>query len=161
MDSLPQNSLTLLDYLKNIILVGSIVISIILYLKNKKFNEEKKIDDNLLKLQEWSFNNPFLEDVHFIQGWNDFRKQYYSNYTYLDDTKIEKYLKYEQYCEAIFNLISNSYKYHKDEKKMLEQIAFNDWAKVHKDWWNNPLEENSNKDTYERKLYFMIDSWMK
>ncbi len=61
----------------------------------------------------------------------------------------------------IFNLISDTYSYSKTENKMLELIDFKEWARTHKNWWKNPMEEHSNHDTYNKSLTKIIDEWMK
>jgi len=53
-----------IDY-KIILLIISIVFNIYFYIQNRKFIVDKSIDDTLLKIQDLSFNNPFLEDKKF------------------------------------------------------------------------------------------------
>ncbi len=151
--------------LKIIVLGVSIVVSnfvtIFLYLKNKKFTVDTVLDDRLFRIQDISFNNPFLEDKMFIEGWDDFYKKYRNNEIKdYDNTKTMRYLQYEQYCEMIFNLISITYENTKCEKKVLEQVDYKAWARVHKNWWRNPLDEHSNHDTYSLKVCNMINIWV-
>jgi len=61
----------------------------------------------------------------------------------------------------IFNLISDTYVYTKNEEKLLNLIDYKSWARTHKRWWHNPLEEHSNHDTYDKELTKIIDEWMK
>lgn len=153
--------------LKSIILSLSIIIStgisIFFYLKNRTFGFENSLNDRLFKIQDISFKYPFVEDTKFIDGWNNFVIEYRKKESidYDNDKLTEKYLQYEQYCEMIFNLISDTYSYKKDEEKMLEFISFKAWARTHKNWWKNPLVEHSNQDNYDKDFTIIIDTWVK
>lgn len=152
--------------MKTIILALSLIIStgfsIFFYLKNRSYGFENNLNDRLFQIQKLSFDNPFLEAEQFINKWDDFSKNYKLNkdidYDNIDNKKL---LQYEQYCEMIFNLISDSYTYSKNEDKLLELIDFKSWSRTHKAWWNNPLEAHSNRDTYGNKLSDILDEWMK
>lgn len=138
-------------------------ISIFFYLKNRAFGFENSLNDRLFKIQDIAFKNPFLEDKKFINGWNDFVARYRENQIidYDNDQLSVKYLQYEQYCEMVFNLMENTYLYTKDEQKMLTIVDYKAWARTHKSWWINPLEEHSNHDGYDKNLTNIIDNWIK
>lgn len=144
---------------KTIILALSLIasngISIWLYLKNKRKEKIKDLHDKLFQIQTISINYPYLEDMKFITGWLSFKSDYHNNYD-MSQANKDSYLRYEQYCEMIFNLISNAYNIH----SLDNEIEFKAWAKSHKDWWKNPLEEHSNSDIYGEKLSKIIDSWV-
>lgn len=149
-----------IDY-KIILLFISIAFNVYFYIQNRRFIIDKSIDETLLKIQDLSFNNPFLEDKKFISGWNDFKIEYHNNQDYDDSEKTKKYLQYEQYCEMLFNLVSHTYHHKKTEDKMLAIIEFKSWVRTHRDWWTNPLETHSNHDTYDKKVTKIIDDWIK
>ena len=153
--------------LKSIILSLSIIIStgisIFFYLKNRTFGFENSLNDRLFKIQDISFKYPFVEDTKFIDGWDNFFIEYRKKESidYDNDKLTEKYLQYEQYCEMIFNLISDTYSYKKDEEKMLAFISFKAWARTHRNWWKNPLVKHSNQDNYDEEFTIIIDKWLK
>lgn len=157
---------------KTVILAISLIvsnsISIWLYFKNKKSTEQLYIDnkqkekikdlhDKLLQIQTISINYPYLEDKKFIDGWNKFKKNYHDNYRDLTKEEKDLYLRYEQYCEMIFNLISNAY----NINCLYSEIEFKLWSRSHREWWISPLEEHSNRDTYGNELSDIIDTWIK
>ena len=146
---------------KTIILASSLIISngvsIWLYLKNKKKEKIKDLHDKLFQIQTISINHPYLEDKKFIDGWNDFKKNYHNKYDDLTKENKDLYLRYEQYCEMLFNLISNAYNINCLEN----EIEFKSWARSHKEWWKSPLEEHSNRDIYGNSLSDIIDTWTK
>jgi hypothetical protein len=148
--------------LKTIVLSLSLGLSIFFYLKNRSYNFENSLNNRLFQIQKLSFDNPFLEAEQFISKWDEFSKKYKidKNIDY-DDKDIKKLLQYEQYCEMIFNLISDSYTYSKKEEKLLKLINYKSWARTHKTWWNNPLEAHSNRGTYGSELSDILDKWMK
>jgi hypothetical protein len=157
---------------KTIILALSLIVSnavsIGLYLKNKKSAKQlyddnkqkekiKDLHDKLFQIQTISINHPYLEDKKFIDRWNDFKKKYHNKYDDLTKEDKDLYLRYEQYCEMIFNLISNAYHINCLE----DEIEFKSWARNHKEWWESPLEEHSNRDTYGDGLSNIIDKWIR
>lgn len=44
---------------------------------------------------------------------------------------------------------------------MLTIVDYKAWARTHKSWWINPLEEHSNHDGYDKNLTNIIDNWIK
>lgn len=157
---------------KTIILASSLIVSngvsIWLYLKNRKLTEHLYIDskqkekikdlhDKLFQIQKISIDHPYLEDKKFIDGWNDFKKRYHISYSNLTKEDKDLYFRYEQYCEMIFNLISNAY----NINSLDDEIEFKSWARNHKQWWESPLEDHSNRDIYGNELSNIIDQWIK
>jgi len=41
--------------------------------------------------------------------------------------------------------------------KVLQIVDFKSWARSHRDWWNNPIDKYSNKDTYDEKIVEIIN----
>lgn len=140
-----------------LMLIVSNGITIWLFLENKKKEKIKDLHDKLFQLQTVSLDYPFLEDKKFIDSWIDFKKEYHSNYNDLENDNKNNYLRYEQYCEMIFNLISNAH----NINSLDNEIEFQSWARRHKEWWKSPLEEHSNRDTYGDALSDIIDRWIK
>ncbi|GAA5104363.1 hypothetical protein GCM10023211_01870 [Orbus sasakiae] len=152
------------ENIRIIVLIISILLSngfsLFFYLKNKRSSKEGKINDNLFKLQGIALEYPYLEDKRFISGWEYFREKY-SKVNQIDFDADKKYLQYEQYCEMLFNFMSDSFYYYKQkETKLLKEIDFKSWAKKHQSWWHKPLVDNSNYETYEKSFSKMIDSWI-
>lgn len=162
LDCVMQCSIDAKTILIGLSIIVSAVISIFFYIKNRALGFENSINDRLFKIQNIAFDNPFLENKQFIDGWDEFAKKYRKNSKVnFEDELVKKYLQYEQYCEMVFNLVSDTYIYAKNEEKLLKLIDFKDWTRIHKNWWKNPLEEHSNHDTYNKKLTYIIDEWVK
>lgn len=151
---------------KTFILAASLIVSngvtIFLYLKSKMHAVDEKIEEKLFKLQNIALNNPFLEDERFAKGWIKFKNEYNeSNKDDYDYNSNMKYLQYDQYCEMLFNFISEIHTHYPSEEKILNKIDFKSWIRVHSLWWKKPLLEHSNHDIYEKPFSSMIDSWLK
>ena len=154
------------DEIRILILALSLILSngltIFLYLKGRKNSAKENIRDKLFKLQDIVIDKPYLEDFKFVSGWVEFKDKYQSEDSIDYDDKLHlKYLQYEQYCEMIFNFASETYGVYENERTVLEQVDFKSWCRVHKVWWNNPLAEHSNHDTYDKGFCQMVDSWLK
>ena len=162
LESIQQCSLDIKSILIALSIIVSTGISIFFYIKNRAFGFENSLNERLFKIQDISFNNPFLENKQFINGWIEFAKKYRNNTKInFQDDLVNKNLQYEQYCEMIFNLISDTYSFNRTEKYLLQNIDFKEWSRTHKDWWQNPLNEHSNHDTYHKNLTKIIDDWIK
>ena len=133
--------------------------SFYVFYKNRQFLMIKKLDNQLAELQKISLEYPYLEDTYFINGWEDFVKKYKNNKK-IPKNKLTKYLRYEQYCEMIFNFSEDLYTSLKTEKKILKYLAIDDWTKQHKTWWENPLIDCSNDYSYNKDLIILIKKWL-
>ena len=143
-------------------LIISNSLSITLYLKNRKNDIKNDIKEKLFKLQDIAINKPYLEDRKFVTGWIKFGDKYRSSEELdYESEQVLKYLQYEQYCEMLFNFASEVYDETKCETKLLNQIDFKTWCRTHKTWWEKPLVEHSNHDTYDKEFTKIVDSWMK
>jgi len=142
-------------------LVVTICVSFGLHIKGRDENIKQNLDARLFSLQQLSFEKPFLEETKFTSNWIQLRQKYLSSKSPLTPIEIDKCLQYEVYCEMLFNFIEDSYNFYKDENKMLKYVAFKQWVRTHKSWWQTPLEEHSNHDTYNPKLCVIIENWLK
>lgn len=124
------------------------IISIILFRINRKIEFRNLIEERLFKIQQIAFEYPFVEDDNFIKGEK------------MNDKKLSDYLRYEQYCEMIFNLLESAVRFYKTEEKLLKFIDFKSWVRTHRNWWNNPLDEGSNYETYDRKVVDLVRRWL-
>ena len=129
------------------------VLTIVFFIIKNRFEKRKLIEERLFHIQQISFEYPYLEDEEFINTWDDF-----VNKSERINNK-EKYLRYEQYCEMIFNLLELTYQYF-GANKINSLIDFKSWVRIHEKWWRNPLDRYSNRDTYSKKVIEMIDDWI-
>ena len=136
------------------------IISVIFFIKNRKYEIRKLIEDRLFKIQQLAFEYPYVEDEYFIKGWNEFVMQYRRGEV-IEEEKVRKFLQYEQYCEMIFNLLELVVIFYKTEQKILQFIDFKSWVKTHREWWNKPLDNHSNYDTYNNKVIKLVVKWLK
>jgi hypothetical protein len=154
---------TILD---TVILAISLIVtsslSFYIYLNNRKIVLENKISDQLFQIQSFSMQYPFLENKNFINGWLEFKTQFNLDVVDYGNENTNRYLQYEQYCEMLFNLVEDIYTAnHKKESSLNDSINLKSWVRIHKDWWNNPLEDHSNHDSYDKSLCIIIDDWLK
>ncbi len=136
------------------------VISIFFFLKNRKYESRKLIEERLFRIQQIAFEYPYVEDDNFISGWNQFVDEYRKGAN-IEEKRLWKYLQYEQYCEMIFNLLELALNFYKKEEELLQLIDFKSWIREHKEWWKNPLDEHSNYDTYDERVIQLVDKWIK
>jgi hypothetical protein len=131
------------------------IITIVFFIIKNRFEKQRLMENRLFQIQQLAFKYPYLEDDDFIATWDEF----VTDKNTLTDNEKDKYLRYEQYCEMIFNLMELAYHY-LGAKKMNNFIDFKSWARTHKKWWKTPIDEYSNRDTYSKEVVKMIDEWI-
>ena len=121
--------------------ISAIISSIIsLNIANKKNvkDEEARLNQQILELNKIAIAYPYLEDDEFCNSWAKQKKQ-------ID----EKYMRYENYCCIVFNLLEQIYKlYNGNIEKINNLIYVEELAKRHKAWWNNPVGARENIEGY-------------
>lgn len=120
---------------------------------NRQIESEKLmyINDLLLQLNLITITYPFLEDDEFCASWIDNRKN-----------KDEKFIRYENYCCLVFNLLSEIWKFHNgDKKKIEEHFGIMEIVERHKGWWLFPSGLGENIHGYQAQFRYFINSYIK
>jgi hypothetical protein len=116
-----------------------------------KSERKEKLFDDLDQILEIGIEYPYLESKEFTSKWNNYR-----------GTDDEKYLRYDMYCNRIFNYLSRVYShFNKDKKKIEEFLEVKSWVRTHKYNWLNPSDENENIDAYDQDFRTFINSYIK
>ena len=117
-----------------------------LYKKEKR----EKLVERLNKILEIGIEYPYLESKEFTSKWNQFR---------LSDK--EEYLRYDMYCNLIFNFLNDVWqKCENDKQKVEDFVDIKSWIRLHKNNWLNPVEENENIDGYSLEFRNFINSYI-
>lgn len=113
-------------------------------------NSLKNLNDQLDSILKISIQYPYLENPKFTATWND-------NVNSTD----ELYLRYDNYCNLVFNYMERLCKYYKfNEKKIQNHINIKDWIRVHKQCWLNPSIPYENSDGYSKDLKKLISQFL-
>ncbi len=113
-------------------------------------NNLKNLNDQLDNILKISIQYPYLENPIFTSTWNENR-----------DSTNEKYLRYDNYCNLVFNYIERLCKYYNyEENKIQNHINIKSWIRVHKDCWNNPSTPYENADGYSNELKSLITRFL-
>lgn len=108
-------------------------------------NEKGRLNDNLNKLLDINLLYPYVEDSVFISWWNSHKS-----------SSSDSSLRYQAYCEYVFNFLQNTCEYfHYDKKKILEFVDMLDLVDQHRDWLNLPEQKNSG--SYPKRFLDFID----
>ena len=116
-----------------------------------KSERKEKLFDDLDKILGIGIEYPYLESREFTSKWNSYR-----------GTDDEKYLRYDMYCNLIFNYLGRVFiHFEKDKKKIEEFLEVKSWVRTHKYNWQNPTDENENIDAYGEDFRAFINSYLK
>ena len=114
-------------------------------------NKKKNLDDQLDAILKIALQYPYLENSHFTSSWKPENS--------FDD---EKYMRYDIYCNLLFNFLSRICDYHKYDKNRIENyITIKDWVRHHGEFWKNPVNRYENVDSYDREFVDLINSYLK
>ncbi len=132
-------------------LIATIVSSIVAYFvasRTNRYSEISRIDEQILKLNILAVEYPYLEDDDFCAGWNDRPKSPHQD---------EKYMRYDNYCCIVFNLIENLWDHYNGNKKKIEDYFYvKEVALRHRQWW---ISEAQNEEGY-RKIHGFINGYL-
>ncbi len=118
-----------------------------LYKKEKK----EKLNDKLNRILEIGIEYPYLESENFIFQWDKYRL-----------TDDEKYLRYDMYCNLLFNFLYDVWNHFNHDKKKIEEfVDIKTWVRAHKNNWLNPIDENENIDGYDYEFRSFINTYIK
>ena len=143
------------QYIISGVISASIIgtISFIIMHMNNRYQRKTYLDNNLFSIQKMSFEHVFLEDDNFTKNWPSIKKE---------NIDREKILMYDVYCEMIFNFAQHLSKYYRfNSKKINSDVNLKDWLRTHKSWWDEPIVEHSNIDTYEKKFKILLDEYFR
>ena len=118
----------------------------------KLFRKEKleKLKDELGKILEISIEYPYLEAKSFTSKWEQYRNS--------DD---ERYLRYDMFCNVLFNYLHRVCEHFKYDKQKIEDfVDVKTWIRLHRLNWLNPVDENENIDGYDKKFRDFINSYI-
>lgn len=105
----------------------------------------------LARILELTIEYPYLEDPAFTQSWSEKK-----------DSPDEKIMRYDQFCNLLYNFLEELYKYHKGKTEKIEQfVAVKAWVRLHRQNWEFPREEYENIDAYNTDFRAYINSLIK
>ncbi len=121
-----------------------------LTLELHKKDKEEKLLDELNRILEIGIEYPYLESLEFTSKWNENAMS--------DD---ERYLRYDMYCNLIFNYLHHVFEYFDKNKEKVENfVDVKTWVRIHKQCWQYPMEENGNIDGYDEPFRNFINSYI-
>ena len=118
-----------------------------------KIENEKKEDlfkHDLNRIIEIGIEYPYLESRPFTEKWVQFMH-----------ANDDKYLRYDMFCNLIYNYLSQLFDYcNGDKKKVEEFVDVKSWIRLHKYNWQNPVDPNENIDAYSEEFRRFINSYI-
>ncbi len=114
-------------------------------------NERKeKLNQELNRIIELGIQYPYVENKTFTSKWNEMKL-----------ANDEKYLRYDMYCNLLFNYLHHVFEYYKGDKSKIESyLDVKSWIRFHKENWYNPVDENENIDGYDEEFRKFINSYL-
>lgn len=137
-----------------VISIVSLLVSIAQFFYKIKEDKKKSIDElskELTKLLEYTIQYPYLEHPSITKTWKENRA-----------SQDEKYMRYDQFCNILFNFLSKLFSYFDgDAKKVEDFVDIKTWVRLHRQIWEYPADENENVDAYSKEFRSFINSYLK
>lgn len=122
--------------------------------KIKKRDIELDLQKQLKSILDLTIQYPYLEDQAFTETWDTWMKR--------GCPPDEGYLRYDQFCNILFNYIEVLYKVKKgDEKKIADFLDVKSWVRLHRQNWLNPRNPSENVDGYSKEFRRYINDFVK
>lgn len=119
-------------------------------IKLYKHEQKEKLIQEMNKIIEIGIQYPYLESKPFTSKWIENMN--------LND---ERYLRYDMFCNLIFNYLNHVYNFFGKDKKLIEDfVDIKSWIRLHKYCWQNPIDENENIDAYDEDFRKFINSYI-
>lgn len=146
-----SQSSTVLPIVSIIVAVLALLVPLIIH---QRYRHRDKMDDLTKRLDtiiNLCITYPYLEDYNFTSKWNDSK-----------NSGDEKYLRYDNYCNILYNYLHSVCEhYNYDKDKIEKYIDIKSWIRKHKDNWENPMEPFENADGYDERFRDLINSYLK
>lgn len=129
-----------------IVAISSVLFSV---RKDKKERYER-LNAELNKLIEIAIQYPYVESKRFTSKWSENK-----------DSDDEKYLRYDMFCNRLYNHLHNVCIFFDYDKQKIEDfVDVKSWIRLHKQNWLNPVDENENIDGYDKQFRDFINSYI-
>lgn len=129
--------------------VFAAVSSIMTYSQYRK-ERLQKLNDRLDKILEIGIQYPYVENANFISRWVEMK-----------DSQDEQYLRYDMYCNLLFNYLVAVYDYYNADKNKIEKfVDVKSWVRLHQLNWKYPVDPNENIDGYSLEFRNFINSYI-
>jgi len=144
-----------MDYNAISTLVSALISGLVAFLvcqwqvsKVKQSSEEARLNEQLFNILKTQIEYPYLEHIQFANAWT--REKAMES---LD------HQRYDSYCCMLFNFMWQIYElYDGDRSKIEGFFAVAEEVKIHKIWWQNPINPRDNIDGYDEKFRIYINS---
>jgi len=118
----------------------------------KLFKKEHRheLDAKVERLILVSIQYPYLESDEFCSAWDP-----------LKAITDEKYMRYDNYCCLVFNLLEDIFEYFgANADKIEDYIGAKELITRHKTWWSNPGNNSENTQGYPGKFRKYLETYL-
>lgn len=130
--------------------ICAFVLPLIINQRYRNKDKADSLDNRLDSIIHIGIEYPYLEDKQFTKEWNDKK-----------DSHEERYLRYDNYCNIVFNFLHSVCEHYDYDKRKIENyIDIKNWMRTHQDNWKNPVDVYENVDGYDEKFRNFINSYL-
>lgn len=139
-----------LSIISTCVSISAFVLPLVINRRYRMRDKQDSLDSRLDSIIKIGIEYPYLEDKQFTKQWNEMKNK-----------QDEKYLRYDNYCNIVFNFLHSVCEHYKYDKNKVENyIDIKNWMRMHEDNWKNPVEDYENVDGYDSQFRTFINSYL-
>lgn len=139
-----------LSIISTCVSTSAFVLPLVINRRYRMRDKQDSLDSRLDSIIKIGIEYPYLEDKQFTKQWNEMKNK-----------QDEKYLRYDNYCNIVFNFLHSVCEHYKYDKNKVENyIDIKNWMRMHEDNWKNPVEDYENVDGYDSQFRTFINSYL-
>ena len=116
----------------------------------KKREARMDLSKRLEGILKITIEYPELEDQAFVDQWDAMK-----------DKGDERYMRYNQFSDILFNFLSDVYKHFNGNKEKIEEfVDVKTWVRIHSCLWLNPKMPGEIVDGYSENFRKFINSYI-
>ncbi len=143
-------TISLISAVASVACAAVAVVSAYLSYRFKKEDGKAELEKELNRILEIGVQYPHFEYKPFTSDWLSHRGK--------DD---EIYLRYDIYCNMIYNFLHHVFEYYDGDKRKIEgYVDVKSWIRLHKQNWQYPADDNENIDGYDEPFRQFINSYL-
>lgn len=133
--------------------ISALIAGISAYLayRFKRADGKAELEKELDRILEIGIQYPRFEYEPFTSDWVNHRGE---------DNDI--YLRYDIYCNLLFNFLHHVFEYYDGKKEKIENyVDVRTWIRMHRQNWEHPIADNENVDGYDQPFRDFINSYLR
>ena len=110
-------------------------------------NDKSALENELSEILKIGIERPYLEQTSFTERWKPELQE-----------SDDRYATYDLYATLVFNYLEKVCKFYGFKYERIQrEIDMDSWVKIHRVYWNNPIQPHENILGYDVRFVELIN----